>query len=134
MKNLPEYLRQVPSRDLNPRPLDRKSDTLPTAPRHHSTPHGHLSVYRRWTMRASHSEQPIVCFHTIHPSTQCCLHTSKTLKIPHFVSDSLKFWLNKCLFMCQNWCWTQFTHSRNCSAIIVKKVKHFKINPFIPFS
>ena len=28
----PEFLRRVPGRDSNPRPLDRESDTLPTAP------------------------------------------------------------------------------------------------------
>ena len=29
----PGFLRRVPGRDSNPRPLDRKSDTLPIAPR-----------------------------------------------------------------------------------------------------
>ena len=28
VRNLPKFLRRVPSRELNPRPLDRKSDTL----------------------------------------------------------------------------------------------------------
>ena len=33
----PVFLRSVPGRDSNPRPLDRKSDTLPIAPRRHQT-------------------------------------------------------------------------------------------------
>ena len=33
VRNLPEFLRRVPGRDSNPRPLDHKSDTLPTVPR-----------------------------------------------------------------------------------------------------
>ena len=36
MKTCPEFLRRVPGRDSNPRPLDRKSDTLPTATRRHA--------------------------------------------------------------------------------------------------
>ena len=33
----PAFLRRVPGRDSNPRPLDRKSDTLPTTPQRHLT-------------------------------------------------------------------------------------------------
>ena len=33
VRNLPRFLRRVPGRDANPRPLDGKSDTLPTASR-----------------------------------------------------------------------------------------------------
>ena len=36
-RTCPEFLRRVPGRDSYPRPLDRKSDTLTTAPRRHCT-------------------------------------------------------------------------------------------------
>ena len=49
VKNLPRVLRRVPGRDSNPRPLDRKFDTLPTAPRSG----GQRSRSRRDVIRAN---------------------------------------------------------------------------------
>ena len=87
-EKLAQFLRRVPGRESNPRPLDRKSDTLLTAPRHHpwlAVSHGGLCINTSRPLQCHvdvswvqvHCLQPVCCV----PLLTMCLTLTVTITL-----------------------------------------------------